>query len=105
MYIKLMGDFVMKYENKLNVDTKDIKRIKTKLIEYFKVNQNRTYNFSYLSKLFGFNDDEECIFKDLLENLELEGRILVNEDEISYFKKNDRLKIGKVKFNNNNNKP
>ena len=53
-----MGDFVMKYENKLNVDTKDIKRIKTKLIEYFKVNQNRTYNFSYLSKLFGFNDDE-----------------------------------------------
>lgn len=92
----------MKYENKLNVDTKDIKRIKTKLIEYFKVNQNRTYNFNYLSKLFGFNDDEENVFKTMLKELELEGKILIKDDEITYFKKNDRLKIGKIKFNSDN---
>ena len=92
----------MKYENKINIDTKDNKKIKSKLIEYFKVNQNRTYNFNYLSKLFGFNDDEENVFKTMLKELELEGKILIKDDEITYFKKNDRLKIGKVKFNNNN---
>lgn len=90
----------MKYENKFNIDTKDIKKIKTKLIEYFKNNQNRIYNFNYLSKLFGFNEDEENIFKNILENLELEGKILVNDEGITYFKKNDKFKIGKIKFNN-----
>lgn len=90
----------MKYENKFNIDTKDIKKIKTKLIEYFKNNQNRIYNFNYLSKLFGFNEDEENIFKSILENLELEGKILVNDEGITYFKKNDKYKIGKIKFNN-----
>lgn len=92
----------MKYENKINIDTKDNKKIKSKLIEYFKVNQNRTYNFNYLSKLFGFNDDEENVFKTMLKELELEGKILIKDDEITYFKKNDRLKIGKIKFNSDN---
>lgn len=92
----------MKYENKINIDTKDNKKIKSKLIEYFKVNQNRTYNFNYLSKLFGFNDDEENLFKTMLKELELEGKILIKDDEITYFKKNDRLKIGKIKFNSDN---
>ena len=92
----------MKYENKINIDTKDNKKIKSKLIEYFKVNQNRTYNFNYLSKLFGFNDDEENVFKTMLKELELEGKILTKDDEITYFKKNDRLKIGKIKFNSDN---
>ena len=78
------------------------KKIKSKLIEYFKVNQNRTYNFNYLSKLFGFNDDEENVFKTMLKELELEGKILIKDDEITYFKKNDRLKIGKIKFNSDN---
>lgn len=92
----------MKYENKINIDTKDNKKIKSKLIEYFKVNQNRTYNFNYLSKLFGFNDDEVIVFKTMLKELELEGKILIKDDEITYFKKNDRLKIGKIKFNSDN---
>lgn len=92
----------MKYENKINIDTKDNKKIKSKLIEYFKVNQNRTYNFNYLSKLFGFNYDEENVFKTMLKELELEGKILIKDDEITYFKKNDRLKIGKIKFNSDN---
>lgn len=92
----------MKYENKINIDTKDNKKIKSKLIEYFKVNQSRTYNFNYLSKLFGFNDDEENVFKTMLKELELEGKILIKDDEITYFKKNDRLKIGKIKFNSDN---
>lgn len=92
----------MKYENKINIDTKDNKKIKSKLIEYFKVNQNRTYNFNYLSKLFGFNDDDENVFKTMLKELELEGKILIKDDEITYFKKNDRLKIGKIKFNSDN---
>lgn len=92
----------MKYENKINIDTKDNKKIKSKLIEYFKVNQNRTYNFNYLSKLFGFNDDEENVFKTMLKELELEGKILIKDAEITYFKKNDRLKIGKIKFNSDN---
>ena len=92
----------MKYENKINIDTKDNKKIKSKLIEYFKVNQNRTYNFNYLSKLFGFNDDEENVFKTMLKELELEGKILIKDDEITYFKKKDRLKIGKIKFNSDN---
>ena len=92
----------MKYENKINIDTKDNKKIKSKLIEYFKVNQNRTYNFNYLSKLFGFNDDEENVFKTMLKELELEGKILIKDDEITYLKKNDRLKIGKIKFNSDN---
>lgn len=92
----------MKYENKINIDTKDNKKIKSKLIEYFKVNQNRTYNFNYLSKLFGFNDDEENVFKTMLKELELEGKILIKDDEITYFKKNDKLKIGKIKFNSDN---
>lgn len=38
----------------------------------------------------------------MLKELELEGKILIKDDEITYFKKNDRLKIGKIKFNSDN---
>lgn len=94
----------MKYNNKFNINTKDFNIIKEKLIEYFKNNANRKYTFHYLYELFNFKEDnEKKIFDDIIKKLEIEGKIFINDkNEISFFKKNDRYKIGKLKFNKDN---